>query len=114
MERHIRRDIQYRWILRHNAGEALALPTGPTSPLKTHGSVSGKVTVPTMMCPALSIAARYTGDGPSTLAVLASRVQRGQEHLRARVPGGNRAIVMKPQPIAEIDLFKLFYYGYKL
>jgi len=46
IERHIRRDSQYRWILRHNAGEELSLPTGPTSLLKTHGRVSGSVTVP--------------------------------------------------------------------
>ena len=32
IERQIRRDIQYRLILRQNAGEELPLPTGPTSP----------------------------------------------------------------------------------
>jgi len=30
--RHLRHDSQYRWIVRHNAGEKLPLPSGPTPP----------------------------------------------------------------------------------
>src|SRR5262245_56257803 len=44
LERHRRRNIPYRWIVRHHAGEERSLPTSPTSPLKTHGRVSGSVT----------------------------------------------------------------------
>src|SRR5262245_53874775 len=44
IERQSRRNIQYRLILRHKVGEALSLPTGPTSLFKTHGRVSGSVT----------------------------------------------------------------------
>ena len=44
MERHIRRPIPYRWIVRHNAGEELPLPSGPIPALKTHGSLSGSIT----------------------------------------------------------------------
>jgi hypothetical protein len=44
IERHIRCEIQYRWILRQHTGEALSLPTAPTPRLKTHGRILGSVT----------------------------------------------------------------------
>src|SRR5262249_4714573 len=43
LERHKRRDIPSHWRVRHHAGEARAVPTGPTSPRKTHGRISGSV-----------------------------------------------------------------------
>jgi hypothetical protein len=44
IERQRRRAIPYRWIVRQKVGEELFLSTGPTAPLKTHGSISESVT----------------------------------------------------------------------